>query len=285
MPRIGPYTLHKIETGTFGLDGGAMFGVVPKPLWEQRIPADGRNRIPLAMRCLLLESSDRLILVDNGLGHKYTEKFAALYAIDHETHTLERSLRSAGFGFDDVTDVVLTHLHFDHTGGSTTLDGGKLAVVFRNARHYVQRKQWDTANDPNPRESPSFQAENLRPLEASGQLVLLDGEQSPFAGVTLTPVSGHTAGMQIVRVADGSRTLVFAADLLPTSHHFGPAWTMAYDIEPLKSMSEKAAFLSAASQNGWTIMFEHDPVVEIAEVADSDGRMVVKDARSVADFS
>src|SRR5690606_26097508 len=175
MAKIGPYSLHTIETGRFGLDGGAMFGIVPKPLWERRIQADERNRIPMHMRCLLLEGDGRVILIDNGLGDKYDRKFQDIFAVDQESSSLASSLREAGFTEDDVTDVVLTHLHFDHCGGSTRRGSGGLELTFPNAKHHVQRKHWEWACEPNLREAASFLSENLDPLSRSGQLELVDG--------------------------------------------------------------------------------------------------------------
>ena len=219
MPVIGPYTLHTIETGRFKLDGGAMFGIVPKPLWERAIPADARNRIPLHMRCLLLEGDDRLILIDNGLGDKASARFREIYAVDHEEYNLHRSLAEAGFHPDDVTDVILTHLHFDHCGGSTRRVEEGLALAFNNATHHVQRAHWEWALSPNPRERASFLKENLEPLAASGQLHLIDGDGPLFPGVDLVTVNGHTEAQQMVKVSGAEGTLVFVADLVPTSAH------------------------------------------------------------------
>ncbi|SRR5690606_29420803 len=264
MAKIGPYSLHTIETGRFGLDGGAMFGIVPKPLWERRIQADERNRIPLAMRCLLLEGDGRVILIDNGLGHKYDEKFRDIYAIDHESSNLVRSLEEAGFSADDVTDVILTHLHFDHCGGTTKRVGGEIVLTFSNARHYVQRRHWEWARNPNAREAASFFAENLDPLDASGLLQLVDGEVSLFPGVDVLAMNGHTEAQQIVRVRDEQRTLVFVADLLPTTAHLRDAWIMAYDVRPLVTLEEKHRFLNEAVDGGWHFFFEHDPEAVVA---------------------
>jgi glyoxylase-like metal-dependent hydrolase (beta-lactamase superfamily II) len=264
MPRIGPYTLHTIETGRFGLDGGAMFGIIPKPLWERRIAPDARNRIPLNMRCLLLEGEGRLILVDDGLGDKYDDKFADIYAVDYTEMELHRSLRAAGFDASDVTDVILTHLHFDHAGGSTRREGDRLKVAFENARFHVQRKHWAWAVHPNARERASFLKENLEPLAASGQLHLLDGDGELFPGVEVLTVNGHTEAQQLVKVSDGETTLVFVADLLPTTAHLGLPWIMAYDVRPLVTLTEKEAFLEAAVEGGWQLFFEHDPGTAVA---------------------
>lgn len=284
MASIGPYTLTTIETGFFGLDGGAMFGVVPKPLWEKRMPPDSRNRIRLAMRCLLLRSGDTTILVDNGMGHKYTEKFASLYAVDHESHTLADSLAKVGVSFDDVTDVVLTHLHFDHAGGSTQRVGDDIRPAFSKARFHVQRGQWESAASPNSREAPSFLSENLEPIAQSGQLELHDGVVELFEGIILEPYCGHTEAMQTVRIQDDLRTLVFAADLLPTSHHLAPAWTMAYDVRPLQTIDEKATFLDRAAREGWSLFFEHDPVVVVADVHQTEKGPNIVNTRSLEEL-
>ena len=264
--KIGPYTLHEIHAGRLGLDGGAMFGIVPKPLWERKIPADARNRIPLAMRCLLLEGDGRLVLIDNGLGDKYDAKFADIYAVDHASSELHRSLDAAGFGADEVTDVVLTHLHFDHCGGSTTRDAdGGLRVAFPNATFHVQRSHWDWAH-ASPREGASFLAENLEPLEASGQLRFVDGPGEVVPGVEATVVNGHTRGQQMLTIADADQTLVFAADLLPTAAHVPTLWVMAYDVAPLDTIAEKERFLDRAAAEGWTVFFEHDTEVATAKI-------------------
>lgn len=272
MPTIGPYTLHTIETGRFALDGGAMFGIVPKPLWERRMPADARNRIPLHMRCLLLRHSDRCILIDNGLGTTYSEKFADIYAVDHTDATLEASLEQVGVTPADVTDVILTHLHFDHCGGSTQRNAeGDLGLVFHNATHYVQQSHWDWARAPNIREKGSFLDENLDPLAASGQLRFVEGAQELLPGISVHPMYGHTEAQQIVKISDGGEnTLVYVADLLPTTAHLAPAWNMAYDVRPLQTITEKMDFLDEEVDAGWTLFFEHDPTVAVADLYRTD---------------
>ena len=266
MPQLGPYTLYTIETGRFGLDGGAMFGVVPKPLWEKRIAPDERNRIPLAMRCLLLEGNDRLILIDTGLGDTYTDKFADIFAIDHEHSELHRSLEAAGVSAADITDVVLTHLHFDHGGGCTTRRNGMPALTFPNATHYVQRAHWDWAQNPNPREKNSFLEENLAPLASTAQLHLLDGDGPLFDNVAVRTVFGHTEAQQLVKIDGDGQTLVFVADLLPTTAHVPLPYVMGYDVRPLQTIKEKEAFLNEAHAEGWHLFFEHDPEVAVANL-------------------
>lgn len=277
--KAGPYTLHEIHAGRLGLDGGAMFGIVPKPLWERRIPADSRNRIPLAMRCLLLEGDGRLVLIDNGVGDKYDAKFADIYAVDRESSDLHRSLAIAGFGADEVTDVVLTHLHFDHCGGSTTRGAdGRLRVAFPNATFHVQRSHWEWAH-VSPREQASFLAENLDPLEQSGQLRLVDGPGEVVPGVEATVVNGHTRGQQLLTIAGADETLVFAADLLPTAAHVPTLWVMAYDVAPLDTIAEKEAFLERAAAEGWTVMFEHDTEVAAAQIRRTERGFEAVEAR------
>lgn len=284
MPRIGNYTVYSIETGFLGLDGGAMFGIVPKTLWNRTTEADDRNRITLAMRCLLLEGNGRLILVDNGVGHKYDSKFADIFAIDHETATLGRSLARLGFAPKDVTDVILTHLHFDHCGGTTQREGDNLSLAFPNAVHHVQKNHWEWARTPNSREQASFLAENLDPLQDSGQLSLVAGDREIVPGVESLVVDGHTRAQQVLKIADQDRTLVYMADLIPTSAHLRPTWGMAFDVEPLKAISEKQAFLKQAAENGWAIFFEHDPNVEVMDVEQIDGRIRGTKPRSLAEL-
>lgn len=267
MPQVGPYTLHSLETGRFRLDGGAMFGIIPKVLWSRRIAPDDRNRIPLHMRCLLLEGDGRLILIDDGLGDKYDAKFADLFAIDPDHPTLLEALHAAGFDAADVTDVILTHLHFDHCGGSTTRRDSRLVTTFPNAQYHVQREHWEWARDPNDRESASFLDENLAPLDASGQLHLIDGENELFPGVSLMVVNGHTHAQQLVRISGSEGSLVFVADLLPTVHHLRGPWIMAYDVRPLVTLDEKASFLECAAREGWHLFFEHDPHTAVASLA------------------
>lgn len=284
MPRIGSYNLHTIETGRFGLDGGAMFGIIPKPLWERRIAPDDRNRIPLHMRCLLLEGDGRVILIDDGLGDKYDAKFADIYAVDDAEMNLHRSLGEAGFDPSDVTDVILTHLHFDHAGGSTRRDGDRLTVTFENARYHVQRKHWEWAVHPNARERASFLKENLEPLAASGQLNLLDGDQSLFPGVEVITVNGHTEAQQLVKISDGTTTLVFVADLLPTTAHLGLPWIMAYDVRPLVTLTEKEAFLESAVEGGWQLFFEHDAVTAVAGLRRTERGVATTNERTLEEL-
>lgn len=264
---LAGYQIDLVEAGRLGLDGGAMFGIVPRPLWERHIAPDDRNRIPLAMRCLLLRGHGRTILVDTGLGHKADAKFESIYAVDHGHSTLLGSLDRLGVAPEAVTDVVLTHLHFDHAGGASVRGAdGRLGLTFPQAAVYVQRAQWEWAHT-SEREAASFLAENLDPLEVSGRLVLLDGEADvPWPGVALHVVDGHTRGQQLVRVTEGAASLLYAADLVPTAAHVPALWIMAYDVEPLKTLAEKTRLLGRAADEGWTVVFEHDPETASARV-------------------
>lgn len=278
--QLGGYQLDIVHTGFLRLDGGAMFGIVPKNLWERRIPADEENRIPLAMRCLLLRGHDRTILIDNGLGDKYDDKFGRIFGVDQESHELLRSLKSVGVEPTDVTDVILTHLHFDHAGGSTTLDdAGNLVLTFANAAHHVQRSHWAWAHE-SPREQASFLTENLDPLEASGQLNLLDGDETPFPGIRMIVVDGHTRGQQLPLISGEEGALLYAADLLPTTAHVPLLWIMAYDVEPLETLEEKRRVLDEAVNGEWTVFFEHDPEVATARIVETSRGYGLEQLRS-----
>lgn len=284
MPTLGGYALNTIDAGKLGLDGGAMFGVVPRPLWERRIRPDSKNRIPLRMRCLLLEGHGRRILIDNGLGDKYDEKFGRIYAVEDEEANLWASLEAAGFAPEDITDVVLTHLHFDHCGGSTTREGGALRPTFPNATYHVQSTHWEWARNPNPRERASFLDENLAPLAGSAQLNLLDGGGELFPGVELLLVNGHTEAQQLVKISGPEGTLVYVADLIPTTAHLGLPWVMAYDVRPLVTMQEKAALLEEALEEDWNLFFEHDPEVAVASLERTDKGVVTSGHRPLVEL-
>jgi glyoxylase-like metal-dependent hydrolase (beta-lactamase superfamily II) len=234
------------------------------------------------MRCLLLVGDGRVILIDTGIGDTFDgTKYEAIYAVDHDYATLESSLVQHGFSRADVTDVVLTHLHFDHCGGSTVQKEEGAEVAFPNATYHVQRAHWTWANDPNPKEKGSFLQRTFAPIEAAGQLHLVDGEGTLFPGVSVFPVDGHTDAQQIVMIGDQDTTLVYVADLLPTTHHLGPTWTMAYDVRPLQTIEEKGDFLSRALAEEWNLFFEHDPEVAVASLRKADRGVQVANPRSL----
>ncbi len=267
---LGDWTLHTLEAGALWLDGGAMFGSVPRPLWSRTNPPDDRNRIHLAMRCMLLVGHGRRVLVDVGLGDKSDAKFRDIFRVEDEPRLVD-SLAAAGFGPGDVTDVVLTHLHFDHAGGSTVRTPEGLAPWLPHARWHVQRRNWENAHAPNPRERASYLLENFDPLEAAGVLEFTQGTASPFPGVTFVTAEGHTRGQQLVRVEGGGHVAYFVADLIPTASHVRIPYVMGYDIAAIETMTEKAELLArAADERAW-IVLEHDPVTAFARPV-RDGR-------------
>lgn len=260
---LGDWTLHTIEAGALWLDGGAMFGSVPKPLWSRTNPPDERNRIRLAMRCLLLVGHGRKVLVDVGLGDKNDAKFRDIFRVEDEP-TLERSLAYAGHPIETITDVVLTHLHFDHAGGSTRREGDRLVPRVPGARWYVQRRNWDNAHAPNPRERASYLRENFVPLHEAGVLEFWDGPGRPWPGVEILTAEGHTRGQQLVRVEGGGQAVYYVADLIPTAAHVRVPFVMGYDMAVIETMAEKAALLErAAAENAW-VCLEHDPETAFA---------------------
>lgn len=284
MTKIGGYELHSIETGRFGLDGGAMFGVVPKALWSRKIEPDSANRIPMAMRSLLLTKGDLVILIDNGLGHKVNDKFRSNYAVDYDHSDLNRSLADLGLSPLDVTHLVFTHLHFDHCGGSTARNGDETELVFKNAEHIVQRSHWDWALKSNQRERASFLAENLQPIQEQANLRFVDGETDLFDGVSTIVVNGHTEGQQLIKIEDKDRAVIFAADLVPTSVHVSPAWGMSYDLNPLKAISEKERLYNEHFSDNCTLFLEHDAFTELIDVELNDGRFSATNHRPLTDL-
>jgi glyoxylase-like metal-dependent hydrolase (beta-lactamase superfamily II) len=273
--KIGEYEICPVPTGLFGLDGGAMFGTVPKVLWEKSNPPDEKNRIPMEARALLLKSPTRKILIDSGngadfvakYGEKLGNKFSEMYGLDPSGPTLLKSLAKHGLKPEDITDVVLTHLHFDHAGGATTEKNGELVPTFPKAQYYVQEANLKTASQPNLRERASYYAANFEPLQKAGHLKLLNGNQDNLLpGISLIVSNGHTQGQQMVKISDGKTTLLYCGDVIPTSSHVRLAWIMGYDLEPLTLIEEKKKILSQAAPGNWYLYFEHDPYCDAATV-------------------
>ena len=261
--------LHPIEAGNFKLDGGAMFGVVPKSLWNRTNPADNNNMIDIAARCLLIEEGDKLILIDNGLGDKQSEKFFKHY-YRWGDHSLDKSLQEKGFHRDDITDVFLTHLHFDHCGGSIQWNKDRTGYepAFKNAKFWTNEEHWDWALQPNAREKASFLKENLIPMEESGQLNFLDRNEKgsnfyDYFNFGVLFVDGHTDKQMIPHISYQGKTIVFMADLLPTAGHVPLPYVMGYDTRPLLTLAEKRAFLDKAAEEGFYLFLEHDAHNEI----------------------
>lgn len=262
--QIGSIRVHALDAGLQKLDGGAMFGVVPKPLWEKRIPADDRNRIPLAMRCLLVEAPDALVLIDTGAGNKESDKFHDIYGLENDgTPTrLEDAIRAAGFFPEDVDIVVNTHLHFDHAGGNTVLDpSGDVRVAFPGARYVVQRKELEFARWDNPRIRASYLSANFEPVAEAGLFDLIDGSVEITTGVSARLTPGHTPHHQSILIRSDGETACYLADVCPTSAHVSPPWIMGYDLEPLVTLESKTALWSEAAREDWLLVFEHDPLV------------------------
>jgi glyoxylase-like metal-dependent hydrolase (beta-lactamase superfamily II) len=262
--------LYTINTGYFKLDGGAMFGVVPKSIWNKINPADENNLCSWALRCLLIEDGNRLILVDNGNGDKQDAKFFSHYYL-HGDDTLDKSLAKYGFNRADITDAFLTHLHFDHCGGSISREGDKLVPTFKNATYWSNKEHWDWAVNPNDREKASFLKENILPIEESGQLKLIEvaggknnrlGETSFTENISVRFVSGHTEAMMLPQIKYKDRTMVFMADLLPSQGHIPLPYIMGYDMFPLTTLNEKKSFLKEALEGDYILFFEHDPKYE-----------------------
>ncbi len=260
--------LHVIETGFFKRDGGAMFGVVPKSLWQRTNP-DERNLCTWAMRCLLIEEGDRLILIDNGIGNKQDAKFFSHYYL-HGEHSLDASLKAAGFSPADVTDMFLTHLHFDHCGGGVDYlgdDRDRLALHFPNARYWSNADHWQWATQPNTREKASFLKENIMPMQESGQLNFVDLQtDSPFSQFEVITADGHTDKQMLPKISYKDNTIVFMADLLPSTGHIPLPYVMGYDTRPLLTLEEKGAFLKEAADEGYVLFLEHDSVNQCCTV-------------------
>lgn len=255
--------LLTIHAGHFKLDGGAMFGVVPQSIWKKSNPPDENNMCSWATRCLLVEDGNRLILIDTGMGDKQSEKFFSYYYL-HGEHSLEKSLHQAGVDFADITDVLLTHLHFDHCGGSIRYNRDRTATlpVFPNATYWSNEAHWKWATEPNDREKASFLKENILPIEESGQLAFIRDGNELGGNIHIELVSGHTESMMIPHIRYKGKTVVFCADLLPSVGHLPIPYIMAYDTRPLLTLQEKKQFLEKAVEKEYVLFFEHDPVNE-----------------------
>lgn len=273
---LGRWRIHAIQAGGQQLDGGAMFGVVPKPLWERRIAADARNRIPMSMRCLLIEHDDGLVLIDSGVGNKETTKFHDIYGIENVASTdalpgrtaLEAGIQRAGFSVDDVSLVINTHLHFDHAGGNTWRnEAGDVLATFPKARYVVQRGEVEYARRANERTSASYFPHNWDPIFAAGNFDLVDGEPELRPGIRLRRTPGHTPHHQSVILSSGGETLCFLGDVVPTTHHLPLPWIMGYDVEPLVTLESKRALLGEAVAGDWQLVFEHDAAVGFGRAA------------------
>jgi glyoxylase-like metal-dependent hydrolase (beta-lactamase superfamily II) len=281
--------IYPIEAGNFKLDGGAMFGVVPKTIWNKTNPADENNLIDIAARCMLIEDGNRLILIDTGMGNKQSEKFFGYYSL-WGNHSLDKSLVKHGFHRDDVTDVFMTHLHFDHCGGSVNWNKNKTGyeVAFKNAHYWTNKNHWEWATKPNAREKASFLSENILPMQESGQLNFIKRPDSDFGicdlGFDIFYVDGHTEKMMIPHIKYQDKTIVFCADLLPSAGHLPLPYVMGYDTRPLLTLPEKAKFLTAAAENNYYLWLEHDAYNQIITVEKTEKGIRLKDVFKTKDI-
>ena len=273
--KIGKYELKVIETGVFGLDGGAMFGIIPKPLWSKSNPADEQNRVSLNARNLLLVSDSRKILIDTGIGSDWDEKFIRNYRLDQSEKTMSNSFNKHSIKTDEITDVLLTHLHFDHTGGSTYLKDGKWIPTFPNAKYYVQKKHFEWALNPTDRDRGSFIQNRFLPLHNEGLLNFIDGEIQFDDEIEFITINGHTSFQQMIKVHDSSNTVLYCGDLFPFTSHIPIPYVMGYDLQPIVTVQEKKKILPLAIEQNWKLFFEHDPEVVMATVAESQGKFSI----------
>lgn len=277
--------IYPIETGNLKLDGGAMFGVVPKVLWEKQYPADENNLCNWAMRCLLVVDEGRVVLIDNGIGNKQDEKWLKHYYLNGD-FSLESSLLERGFHPTDITDVILTHMHFDHCGGSVKWNEARTdyQLAFPNATYWTSQQQYDWATNPNRRESASFLKENILPIQESGRLKLIDREGEHIPNITFKLYNGHTEGQVIPHIRMGHKTVVFMADLLPSVAHIPMPWIMAYDTRPLGTLKDKERFFAEAIENEYVLFFEHDLYNEACTLQDTPKGIRVDEAGKLVDF-
>jgi len=269
--KVGKYTLYSIETSRFGLDGGAMFGIIPKTLWEKEAPADEYNRIQMVTRSLLLVSNERKIIIDTGNGDKWDDKARSRYNIDLVDLNLSSSLGKYGFLPADITDVFCTHLHFDHAGGNTTIEDGKIVPTFPNATYWIHRDNWDLANSPSEKDRGSYLAENWAVLAENGMIEYVTERETSIPGIEIMVTYGHTTGMMHPLIMDGNNTVFYAADIFPMAAHVPLAWVMAYDLNPVQTIKEKRLLLPRMVDENWTVFFEHDPLRQAGKVT-MDGK-------------
>ncbi|MBN2621075.1 MBL fold metallo-hydrolase [candidate division WOR-3 bacterium] len=272
---FGSLTFHLICEGTFWLDGGAMFGVVPKVLWHKLNPADDMNRIKLALNCLVVEHPDGVVLVDTGIGEGLKERFLEMYKVEKK-RTLKECLAEHGIAPEDVSFVINTHLHFDHCGGNTVRVDRKWRPTFPNARYIVQKLEWEDAVDPNERTQASYLKETFSPIEQAGQLDLVSEEHEVLPGIKVVRTNGHTRGHQSVLIECEGRKALYLGDLIPTTSHIKIPYTMGYDLYPMDLVETKKRLLKQAVAENWLLIFEHDPLRPFGYVGEEDGRFVIK---------
>ena len=277
MIKIGKYKLYSIETSEFSLDGGAMFGIVPKPLWEKKAKSDNYNRIEMVTRSLLLSGNGRRILIDTGNGTKWKLKEREMYNISNDRYNIESSLKKYGFKSDEITDVICTHLHFDHVGGNTKIEAGDIIPTFPNAKYWVSKENWDLANHPSQKDAGSFIEHDWKVLEENGMLEIISGKEQFIEGVDIILSYGHTRGLMHPIISDSSNTIFYGSDIFPLAAHIHIPWIMAYDIKPLVTVKEKEILLNKMHNEEWILFFEHDPLIQAAKVHRENNKYTMKE--------
>lgn len=268
---LGNWKIFAVETGDFRLDGGAMMGSVPKVLWEKTNPSDDYNRIDLSLRCLLVDTGESCILIESGMGNKLNDKFKKMFHVVQKENPLISSLQNLGYQSGDITHVILTHLHFDHSGGATMRDEeGSIVPAFQNATYYISSRNWEAGLNPNPRDRASYLSENYACLQSSDQLKLTNDEFEIHPGITTIIVNGHTPGQQLIKIENSGSVIVFVADLIPLKSHLKLPWIMGYDLNAQLTLQEKTTFLKTACSEGWWLWFYHDPKTVMVKIAQDD---------------
>ena len=263
--KIGKYDLYSVETSEFGLDGGAMFGIIPKPVWE-KVPADELNRVNMVTRSLLLVSDEKKILIDTGNGTKWEEKYKQIYDINTDQYNIEKSLGKYGFSSEQITDVICTHMHFDHIGGNTKIKSGEVVPTFPNAKYWISEENWKLANHPSQKDAGSFIEHDWKVLAENQMIEIIDGREPFIEGIETIVTHGHTPGLLHPIVSDGSNKLFYGADIFPMVAHIPIPWVMAYDVQPVVTMEEKQKLLQKMEREDWILFFEHDPHIQACTV-------------------
>ena len=264
--KIGKYDLYSVETSEFGLDGGAMFGIIPKPVWEKKVSADELNRVNMVTRSLLLVSDEKKILIDTGNGTKWEEKYKQIYDINTDQYNIEKSLGKYGFSSEQITDVICTHMHFDHIGGNTKIKSGEVVPTFPNAKYWISEENWKLANHPSQKDAGSFIEHDWKVLAENQMIEIIDGREPFIEGIDTIVTHGHTPGLLHPIVSDGSNKLFYGADIFPMVAHIPIPWVMAYDVQPVVTMEEKQKLLQKMEREDWILFFEHDPHIQACTV-------------------
>ena len=278
LDNLGKWKVCILETGDFWLDGGAMMGSVPKVLWSKTNPSDKLNRIQLAMRCLLLDDGKNVVLIETGIGDKNSDEFKNMFNITQHKNALSNTLSKHGYMIEDITHVILTHLHFDHAGGATKFDkNGEFEPSFPNAKYYISKKNWEAGLNPSPRDQASYLKENYMVLFDEGILNIVPEHDKIMDGISTYIVNGHTYGQQLIKVSDGGKTIVFCSDLIPLKSHLKLPWIMGYDLNAVLTLEEKKKFLNLAAENNWILYFYHDPNTAAVTIQKRDKKFEVVD--------